>query len=185
MPFEVLAAVCGRITKEASPIRIVRLKTNCGQAKSMIACTNGSFVALSKSLRQAAIPAPRFALPTFLLGMECPGRNRLGSANASRVRKHRIELGFSQVPVPHPVQTALSNARISRFARDQITEDMALCHPKKGEVGRILLPSALRRDRIPSSVRLAPRYLCIVADRSRMITDVLRSRSYSVKLPEK
>src|SRR5258708_24412244 len=51
MPFEVLAAVCGRITKEASPIRIVRLKTNCGQAKSMIACTNGSLVALSKSLK--------------------------------------------------------------------------------------------------------------------------------------
>jgi hypothetical protein len=35
IPFEVLAAVCGRITKEASPIRIARLKTNCGQAKSM------------------------------------------------------------------------------------------------------------------------------------------------------
>ena len=51
MPFEVLAAVCGRITKEASPIRIVRLKTNCGQAKSMIAWTNGSFVDLSNSLK--------------------------------------------------------------------------------------------------------------------------------------
>src|SRR5258705_4236549 len=66
--------------------------------------------------------------------MECPGRNRVDSANAMRVRKHRIELGLSQVPVPHPVQTALSNARISRFAGDQITEDMALCHPEKGEV---------------------------------------------------
>jgi hypothetical protein len=29
MPFEVLAAGCGRITKEASPITIVRLKINC------------------------------------------------------------------------------------------------------------------------------------------------------------
>ena len=66
--------------------------------------------------------------------MECTGRNRIGSTNAIRVRKYRIELGFSQVPVPHPVQTALSNARISRFAGDQITEDMALCHPEKGEV---------------------------------------------------
>ncbi len=51
MPFEVLAAVCRRITKEASPIRIVRLKTSWGQARSVIACTNGSFVALSNSLK--------------------------------------------------------------------------------------------------------------------------------------
>src|SRR5271156_3967331 len=79
-------------------------------------------------------PLRDLALPTFLLRTECPGRNRVGSANAIRVRKHRIELGFSQVPVPHPVQTALSNARISHFAGDQITEDMALCHPEKGEV---------------------------------------------------
>jgi conjugative relaxase-like TrwC/TraI family protein len=41
----------GHSGAEAAQIRIVRLKTNCGQAKSMIACTNGSFVALSKFLK--------------------------------------------------------------------------------------------------------------------------------------
>jgi hypothetical protein len=58
----VLAAVCGRITKEASPITIARLKTNCGQAKSMIACTNGSFVARSNSLRAQMIVLSRKTL---------------------------------------------------------------------------------------------------------------------------
>src|ERR1700686_1449696 len=66
--------------------------------------------------------------------MKFTGRYCIGSANAIRVRKQWIEFGFSEVPVPDPVQPALPNACISRFAGDQVAENMALSHSEKGEI---------------------------------------------------
>src|ERR1700687_1559159 len=60
------------MTKDASPARMVRSNTNRGHARSMIACTKGSFVAPSSALKAGGRtdsamepPLPSFGVPRF------------------------------------------------------------------------------------------------------------------------
>src|ERR1700730_12512657 len=66
--------------------------------------------------------------------MERAGRDRIVSPEAVRIREQRKKLAFSAVPVPDPVQPALPNARISRFAGDQVTQNVTFRPPEKGDV---------------------------------------------------